>query len=447
LWSGDVGFNIGYERRIERGSFNPDTFQRQGLGRAVPIGGNAGKFSTNEFNAEVLVPLVSPENNIPLISSLVAEGKARYVKNTVNGGFWAYTYGGRYAPFRGVEFRGNYTRSLRAPSLVELFTPVSPAFNTFPDPCDSTQIASGTNPTVRAKNCAAFFASYGLNGATFASAARLATVPVVSGGNTALKNEEGRSFTFGVVLRPSFVPRFRVAVDWNRIRIAGNIASLTPANIAEGCYDNPNFDAADPDNGNAFCSLIRRDRSTDPARNGQLSNTATRPALVSTFVNGAFIAFSGLTAEAEYNFPLTSLGLPDGRIDLSGNLFYLDTLRQSNNAVTITDSQRALANPEFSGQFNVGFTNKSFGLDFQANYQSPQQLSRTNTVESFDVLGTRDYWVFNATATVKVMKSSILRLTVSNLFDRLQPYPLVANGLGIYDYLGRRFAVSFRHKF
>ncbi len=447
LWAGDVGISLGYERRIERGRFNPDAFQRAGLGRSVAIGPNSGSFSTNEFAGELLIPLVSAANNIPLIETLQVEGKGRYVKNTVNGGFWAYTFGGRYRPVKDIEFRGNYTRSLRAPSIVELFTPQSPAFNTFPDPCDSTLITSGTAPATRAKNCAAFYASYGLNGTTFQSAARTATVPIVSGGSPTLANEQGRSYTFGVVLRPTFIPRFRVAVDWNRIKVTGNIASLTPANIAEGCYDNPNFNAADVDNANPFCTLIRRDRSTDPARNGQLSNTATRPALVSNFVNGAFIEFKGLTAEAEYNFPLTSIGLPDGRIDLSGSLFYLETLRQSNNAVTITENQKTLGNPELSGQFNIGFTNKSFGFDFQGNYQTSAQFSRTNTVENLDILGVRDYWVFNSSVTLKIQKDSIMRFSVSNVFDRDPPFPLAGNGLGVYDYLGRRFTVSINHKF
>lgn len=40
-----------------------------------------------------------------------------------------------------------------------------------------------------------------------------------------------------------------------------------------------------------------------------------------------------------------------------------------------------------------------------------------------------------------------MRFTVSNLFDRDPPFPLTTNGLGIYDYLGRRFAISFDHKF
>jgi outer membrane receptor protein involved in Fe transport len=448
LWAGDVGVNIGVEHRIEKASFKPDAFQRAGLGRSVPIGGNYGKFSTKEAYGELLIPLVSPANNVPLIESLDLEAKGRYVDNSVNGGFWAYTFGGRYRPIRDIELRGNYTRSLRAPSVVELFTPQSPAFNTFPDPCDSVNIASGPNPTVRAANCAAFFASYGLNGASFNSLARVATVPVVSGGNTSLANEQGRAYTFGVVLRPSFVPRFRAAVDWNRIRITGNIASLTPANIAEGCYDNPSFNAADVDNANPFCSLIRRDRTpADPTRNGQLSIVNTRPALVSTYVNGAFIEFKGLTAEVDYNFPLDAIGINDTRIDLGGSLFYLESLRQSNNGVTVVENQRTLGNPEFAGQVSLGVTYKDFGIDLQANYQSPQQFDRTFNVETRDILKVRDYWLFNGSMTMKVQKDSIMRFAVSNLFDRDPPFPLTTNGLGIYDYLGRRFTMSFEHKF
>lgn len=452
LWSGDVGFNLGYEHRLEKASFSPDSFLLGGLGRSVPIGANTGKFNTNEAYAELLVPLVGPDNHVPLVKRLEAEAKARYVRNTVNGGFWTYTYGGRYQPISDIEFRGNYTRSLRAPSIVELFTPVSPAFNTFPDPCDVTNITAGVAPATRARNCAAFFAAYGLNGSTFSSQARVATVPVTSGGNSSLANEEGRAYTFGVVLKPRFLPRFRAAVDWNRIEIRGNIAQLTPANIAEGCYDNPNFNAADVDNANQYCSLIRRDRSADPLRNGQLSTDATRPAVSSVFVNGAFIKFKGLTAEAEYNFPLDGIGIADARIDLGGQLFYLNEFKSSNNGVTVNNFKASLATgssliPVYSGQLNAGITYKRVGVSLQANYTGKMYFDRTATVETRDVLTVGDYWLFNLGTTVKVTENSEMRFVVSNLFDRAPPFPLTTNGFGLYDYLGRRFAASFNFKF
>lgn len=447
LFGNDVGFNIGYEHRDEKGGFFPDAFQIAGLGRSVPIGGNTGRFNTDEVFGEVSVPLVRPENDLPFIYSLELEAKGRYVDNTVNGGFTAFTYGGRYSPVRGVQFRGNYTRSLRAPSITELFTPVSPAFNTFPDPCDVVNIASGTNPTVRQRNCAAFYASYGLNGSTFNSLARVATVPITSGGNINLDNEVGKSYTFGVVLQPVFVPRLRVAIDWNRIRVTGNIASLTNANIAEGCYDNPNFDATDVDNANAFCSLIRRDRSADPARNGQLSIVNTRPGLATNFVNGAYIEMRGLTSEVTYNLSLDGLGIEDGRFDISGNLFYLNRLISSNNGVTINTDTGELSNPRYTGQLNLGVTVGDFGADFQTNYQSKVAINRVNNVETQDILNLDSVVTFNLGLSYRVAKDSLLRLTITNLTDRGPPFPTAAGGLGTYDYLGRRASISLQHRF
>lgn len=445
LWAGPVAANIGYEHRVERGDFNPDTFQRTGLGRAVPIGANKGEFNTDEVFGEISIPLASPDNEIPLVRSLIAEGKVRYVDNTVNGGFTAYTLGGLYSPVRGVQFRGNFTRSLRAPSLVELFTPQSPAFNTFPDPCDQINIASGPNPAVRQRNCAAFYQSYGIAPGTFNSTARVATIPVLSGGDPDLANEAANSYTFGVVLQPAFIPRFRLAVDWNRVKVRGNIASLTPANIAEGCYDNPNFDTANPDAGNAFCTLFTRVRGG--ANNGQLVNDPANPGLRAVFVNGAYIQFKGLTAEVDYNFTLESLGMEDITIDLGGSLFYLDDLQSSNNGVTINPDDGELFNPRYTAQLNLGFTKGNFGLDLQGNYQSGVEFNRTNTVETQDILKLGEYWLFNLSTSYKLRENSFFRFSVSNLFDVDAPFPIAGGGLGAYDYLGRRYTVGVDIRF
>ncbi|MDQ8756210.1 TonB-dependent receptor [Sphingosinicella sp. LHD-64] len=448
LWgAGPVGVAVGYEHRYEFGGFEPDEFQRLGRGRSVPIGANEGSFNTDEVFGELLIPLVSPQNDIPLIYSAQMEGKARYVHNTVNGGFTAYTVGGRLSPVRDIQFRGNYTRSLRAPSVTELFTPLSPAFNFFPDPCDRANIAQGPNPTVRRRNCDAFYQSYGIvNGATtFDSQARVATIPVVTGGDPNLENEEGRAYTFGVVLQPSFIPRFRAAVDWNRIRITGNIAALTPANIAEGCYDNPDFDLNDPDNGNTFCTLFTRVRGGP--NNGQLVNDPANPGLRGIFVNGAFIEFKGLTAEVNYNFPLDGLGLNGGRIDLSALYFYTHRLRLSNNAVTIDPNQGELASPRHAGQFNIGFSYNDFGIDLQANYTGEAKLNNLNTADSLDILKVEDVLILNTSFRWRIKDETFFRFTVSNLTDQLAPFPLSTQAFGIYDMLGRRFTVSLDYRF
>jgi outer membrane receptor protein involved in Fe transport len=434
LWAGDLQFAAGYEHRVERGEFRPDDFQQAGRGRAVAIGPNEGQFNTDEVFGEIVLPLASPDNGWTLLYSVDVEAKARYVDNSVNGGFWAYTLGGRYRPIRDVEFRGNYTRSLRAPAITELFTPIGNIFTTVPDPCDSRNVAGGARPEVRARNCAAFYAFYNLNPATFQSVAVGATVPGTSGGDPNLDNEEANSWTVGVVLRPSFLPRFRAAVDWNSVSIVGNIANLGAADLATGCFDNDNFNAADVPNANQFCSRLRR------TPDGQIVNDPQNPGVITGFVNGAFIDFRGLTSEFAYNFPLWR-----GTVDLGGTVFYLKTLTTNNNGVVANPDAGEIGNPKFEGQLNLGYTLDNFGVDLQTRYTGKAKFNNLNTVETQDILEVDAQWLFNLSFSLRVAEDHLFRFTVTNLTDTPPPFPIA--GIGTYDTLGRRFAVSFQSRF
>mgnify|MGYP000088415267 CR=1 FL=1 len=434
LWAGELLFAAGYEHRVERGEFRPDEFQRAGRGRAVAIGPNEGEFNTDEVFTEIFLPLASPDNGWKLLYSVDVEAKARYVDNSVNGGFWAYTLGGRYRPIRDVEFRGNYTRSLRAPAITELFTPRSNIFTFVPDPCDSRNVAGGARPEVRARNCAAFYAFYNLNPATFQSIAVGASVPGISGGDPNLDDEVANSWTVGVVLRPSFLPRFRAAVDWNSVSITGNIANLAAADLATGCFDNDNFNTADVPNANQFCSRLRR------TPDGQIVNDAQNPGVVTGFVNGAFIDFRGLTSEFAYNFPLWR-----GQVDLGGTLFYLKTLTTNNNGVVANPDAGEIGNPKFEGQLNLGFTLDEFGVDLQTRYTGKAKFNNLNTVETQDILEVDAQWLFNLSFSMRIAENHVFRFAITNLTDTPPPFPIA--GLGTYDTLGRRFAVSFQSRF
>lgn len=435
LWAGDIGFNAGYERRTEKARFEPDAFQIAGRGRAVPILPTRGQFTTNEVFGELLVPLVSPDNNIPLVHSLTAEGKIRYVDNTVNGGFTTWTAGGRYQPFEGFEFRGNYTRSLRAPAVTELFAPTSNIFTAVTDPCDSRNVNGGAKPATRATNCAAFYTAFNLPPGQFQSIANDATVPGISGGDPNLANEVANSWTVGVVLRPTFLPGFRAAVDWNQIRISGPIANLSANQIATGCFDNDSFNTADVQNANNFCSRIRRQP------NGQVVNDPLNPGVRTGFVNGAQIDFKGLTAEAGYNFDIGRYG----NIDLNGSLFYLDTLDFNINGIVPDPQAGEVGDPRWSGQFNFGYTVGNFGWDLQANYTGKVAINVLDNVETRDRIIFDDHWLFNTTFSYKLKANTFARFTVTNLFDKQPPFPL--NGVGSYDTLLRRFVVSLQYRF
>src|SRR3546814_17427962 len=63
-------------------------------------------------------------------------------------------------PIVGVTLRGSRSRNFRAPSLEQLFSPVSVSNGPIGyDPCDMDTIGQGHNPAVRLQDCQALFAA------------------------------------------------------------------------------------------------------------------------------------------------------------------------------------------------------------------------------------------------------------------------------------------------
>ena len=201
-----------------------------------------------------MVPLITPNNNF-ILHKVETFGRVRRVDNTVNGGFTAWAAGGAIAPIPDLEFRGNFTRSFRAPAIVELYSPRTNIFTSVSDLCSPANINAGSVPTIRKANCDAFLAKFPT--ATPLAAAG-ATVPGISGGNPALLNEVADSFTYGAIIRPRFVPGLSITVDYIDVSIKQPISSLTAGTIVSACFDNASFNKDDPANGNIFCSYIKR---------------------------------------------------------------------------------------------------------------------------------------------------------------------------------------------
>lgn len=429
LWSGPLSYNLGYELRRENGLFDPGAFLRAGLGRAVPITPTSGKFSTNEWFGEVLIPLVDPDSEIPLLRKLDLTGKYRQVDNTINGKFDTYTYGLQWKPINDLELRGNFTRSLRAPAITELFTPTASIFSFVNDPCDTRNVAGGAKPATRAANCAAFYRFYGLNPASFTSNAVSATVQGTTGGNRNLNNEAADSLTYGFTWAPSFLEGLVVSADYYKIEIDGVIANLGQVDIATGCFDNDNFDASNVPNANQFCNRIVR------GPDGQIQSIRTG------FVNGEFLNFEGYSAEVRYQFGTDRFGT----FNLGWSGYFPKELVGSNNGVVSDDSVGEIGNSERQYQFNAAWKAGKFGATLAANYLSEAVFDLLNTVESRDILKVDSYWLLNAGASYKFNDRSTVRFAVTNLLDEEPPFPAI--GIGTYDILGRRYNLAFEWKY
>lgn len=427
VFGNPASFNLGYEHREERASFQPDAFLQAGLGRSVAVAPTRGRYDLDEVFGELLLPLITPANGAP-VTRVTAFARVRHVDNSANGGFTAWAAGGAFAPIEDAELRGNFTRSFRSPAIVELYSPRANVNSAVPDLCSPSNIGSGPAPDVRRANCAAFLARY--PGATPLIAAT-ATVPALSGGNPGLRNERADSFTYGAVLRPRFLPGFTASLDYLDIRIKDPIASLTVAQIAQGCFDNSDFDASDPANGNAFCGLIRRDA------NGQVVADPQNPALTLGYVNGKRIEMSAAQAGLSY---------AAGGFEIGGDLFHLRRRLVDVTGIAPTRSDGIVGDPRWQGQLRIRYGSTNWGVATQVNYTGRRAVALADRGDAPN--DTREFDHFGGFATVDATLFLIaakfrMTLAVTNLFNRVgQKYHGYVIPLSLNDQIGRRFAVS-----
>lgn len=451
LWgAGPIGFNIGYEHRREKGSFDPDEFTLQGLGRAVPIAAVSGSYNLDEVFGEVLFPIVSPDNDIPFIETFELTGSARYVDNTVNGGFTAWSGGARLSPISDITFRGNFTRSFRAPAISELFSPRAGAFGFIGQPCENPD--GGVNPDVRSANCAAFLAAF--PNANLDPSAD-ASIPILVGGNPNLANEEADAWTLGVVFQPSFLNRFVLAVDYVNVEINNPIIFLGTADLVTGCFDNPDFNTADPANGNQFCSAIQRlprgtigtlPNGTQGDIGGFVVNDPAAPGVSTGFANG--VQFNYEAMQGVFSWTLPSVFGGSGTLAFNGSALYTLKRDFNNLGVVVNRTDGTFGDPQFTAQLNVRYNTDDWGLFLSSNFVGAQRAVREElNVEIREFNERNAYALFNASVFFNVEENFRLTLAVTNLLDRQFQNSYFGAANGIADTLGRRFSVTARTRF
>lgn len=443
LWSGPIAFNIGYEHRDERAAFTTSSFTQNGNGRSAAVAPTSGGYNLDEIFGEVLIPLVSPDNNLPVITSAEAFGRARYVENTVNGGFTAFAAGGKIGIFDTLQFRGNFTRSFRAPSITELFLPQSPTFVRPPDLCTASAIGAGPAPATRTRNCKAFLQATNNDPATYTLLASQASVAGINGGNPNLANEKADSYTFGVVIQPKFLRGFTATADYVNITIKDPISNLSTAQIAGACFDNENFNLNDPIHGNAFCNQL----GFGP--DGQIPNTPSNPAVRSGFVNGQRIEFEGITGVLDYRTSL--FGLP-GRFGIGANALYVMYRLVDNTGIAPVRSDGLVGDPKFSAQGRLSYDSENWGFASFINFVGKQLASQTNRgpnpndTREFDHYS--PYATFDASIYLMTEDNFRLNFAVTNIGNRFgQKYYGYIIPATVSDALGRRFTVGISKKF
>ena len=455
-WANEsAGVAFGFEQRRETSEFTSGGINELGEGRVADKRSIYGEIDTDEIFAEALLPIVSPEMDVPFMQSLQLEAAARYTDSSLAGTDWTSSIGMQWRVGDQLMFRGNYTNSARAPSAGEAFPSPRGDRQGITDPCDNTNIDTGPNPAVRRANCEALFQQFedaepgdidvdpqqpGLQTGIDNYKDAGATQPVIREGNPNLTNEDATAYSVGIVYTPEFLSDFSLAADWVNIEIENVISFLNGTSLVSACFDDPNFQQ--------FCDRIDRDNTF------QISNARQ------TFGNVGFKNFAALVLSADYAGSLSDFGLDNwGDFTVALNYQYLDKLETSvlGTGADLDPAAGEYSNPEHEARLAITYYKDDFDAYWQTSFvgetvidlQDPPGFRSPSKVSS--------QAISHAAIGYRINDRLRAKLIVTNVFDRY-PSSLESAALGAtigrggdapapYDVLGRRFVLTLQGSF
>lgn len=426
LPGGEVKFSVAYERREEEATFTPIEATRLGLGRlGVPTVAQSGEYETDEFSAELVVPLVGQQFTLPMVEALELSGAYRTVDNSIAGNENVWGAGLRWSIVPDVTLRGSRSRNFRAPNLAQLFAPTTVGLETLgQDPCDVQRIGLGPNPAVRRANCEALFAANPGYGplATFEDPAEnFPSMQVTRGGNRNLENEVSDTWTYGVVLQPRFVEGLTVIVDRVEVDLENGLSFFTPQNFLATCFDSSPQPAD-------ICGITTRNA---------LGHVIGSSAL--TF-NAGSIRFRGETYTVNYSF---GDGSGWGRMDLTADATHTALLETSVTGVDLTRTDGTASNPDWRGHLDVRYSRGPFGILYSLEYLPETLVTRESTIENTPNPVLDANYIQSISARYEVGDMLTVRAGVTNFTDEEPSYPSLTYG----DILGRRYFLGLTARF
>jgi outer membrane receptor protein involved in Fe transport len=450
LPTGNADFSIAYEHRDERARFDPLDANRLGsFGTGVRQVGQSGGYNTDEMSAELIVPLIGKDVQLPLVRLLEAKGAFRYVDNSYAGHENVWDLGLRWEVVRGVTVRGSRSRNFRAPTLTQLLAPSASGLDsTGFDPCDADRISGGPNPAQRRASCLALFAAnpgYGVDadgtGAGLSAAARLARfqdpsenfarASVTTGGNAGLRNEISNTWTYGILLQPRIVPGLTISADRIEIDLKDGLSAFTTQDFTAACYDDPNPAAG-------VCSAFTRLATTDGLSPGGTIATGT-----TTTFNAGVIRYRGENYMVDYQFALGDLFRTGdlSRLQLTASATHNTLLTTSVTGTTFVRTDGTYLSPTWVGRFNAAYSKGPLRLTYQLQYRDRTAAGSNVSIETTPNPVLARNIVHDVSAQVD-LGAIALRIGVDNLTDKDPSYPQIAYG----DILGRRFYAGARIK-
>lgn len=484
LPAGMVQFALSGELRKEELGYTVDEISRIGATRSAPSATTFAEVETKEGGLELRIPIFGGDFTLPFVRSLELNPSVRYSKldgsapsfrdttGTLRSPSYEgetqeiYTLAATWQPSEDILFRGNVSKSVRQPSIVELFLGGQPFFTSSADPCSTANISVGPNPAARRANCITDVLNRATdNGGTLTGTSGPVSITdrataedflnrnfTPSGasftglisGTQDLVPEEGDSFTYGFVATPRFIPNFIFAADYLEITVTGALGPLLAQPAAEFCYDSANFPDNSGDIGVNSCAGIRRDT------NFNFTNGFELP-----FFNLGGTRVKAINSNFSYSVDLADVFTANrdlGRFGFRGNIYYLLEYTTSGTG-EFDDSvsgEDTLANPVWSTQLTALYNIGKFNARWTTEIQDATRIKSGGTpigLEFQPIIRYDGYTLHTLSLGYDVTDNARAQIVIDNVTDE---DTLGRNGYynGAYiDNLGRRWTASVSLKF
>jgi iron complex outermembrane recepter protein len=424
--AGAASMAAGVEFRRETSRQTNDPLDVDGLTFLNAIPSSGGAYNVKEGYIETALPLLTGKT---LVKNLTFDAAVRFSDYSTVGHTKAWRWGLDWAIDDSVRLRGTMSSAVRAPNIDELFSGQSQNFYTVNDPCSANQIPNGRDPAIRAANCAALGIPTG-----FVSS-NAATITGVSGSNPNLRPEQGRTWTAGMVLTPTFLPGFGMTLDYWNIRLTDAITSISAQNTLNNCVD------AAKSIDNVYCNSFTRDPVTH-----EVDFIGTQEQNISA------ISTSGVDIGAYYSHELGA-GKMRWNVNATKVIAYTEQPFQDDPSQTVQQNG-VIGFPKWKAALGATYMLNDWAFNWNTRYFSRMlRVSResfaSNPMQANPIRAGAGF--FNDIKASYTFKKSGWQayIGINNVFDRNPPVNMFGTDFGsaLYDGIGRNYYAGFNYNF
>jgi iron complex outermembrane receptor protein len=399
LPGGEVGLALGVSHRQESVKEVVDPTVAAVTGQ--PELSSVSRHVNAEYG-ELQLPILSAENNVPLMAKLVLSAAVRHDDYSDFGGTTNPKLGLQWSPVSFLDVKANWSRAFRAPSVGEQFVNVGqPEILVYPP---------------------AFITPSGARDA----------IITVQGANPHLAPETATTYDLGFDLRVPNLPGFNLSVDYynvdfkNRIEFPAFGLNLLLNPSVYGSLITPFSNEAQAA---AYVANLEAQgyQLTDVGFGTSLA--AVRAAFPTYFINAAVVRQNGLDITAKYAFTVGGEGF-----QTSANAAFINKIdTQFAPGATVTNFVNTYSDPlrwrmRWDGAWTHGPARLATAINYSNAYSNafsvpPSSIASFMTV---DLVGSVKLARDDATS---ILRGTTLTLSAANLLNRYPPYAAGASAL------------------